>query len=271
MKPKKSRGEKLFDWAVYGGLNGVGTFILTIPMAYWAKHGGGARYLEEAGAAMENINISADKAKPALLTTALSLGGTVMLIPIRMAEGVRTSIVNNLNRLVGDKTDAATVAKEVPPQTWGSLLFGRALAWTSVYASFLGVGALAKAAGKPQMIDQFEERFSKILVGDVLKKPLVDAAGQETRAFRLGKFAALDLFATTAATILLYAGSRFAAKRREMRQEKKHLPPPSPAFGIFRDQAEGDAPPTLQGPSATISGDKVRASTVAPEAAVQLS
>jgi len=50
----RSRGEKIFDWIVYGGLGGVGTFLLTLKPAYWMRyHGGEARI----GRVLERIGI----------------------------------------------------------------------------------------------------------------------------------------------------------------------------------------------------------------------
>ena len=34
-----SKGERLFDWITYGGMAGLGTFLITIPIAFHAKYG----------------------------------------------------------------------------------------------------------------------------------------------------------------------------------------------------------------------------------------
>ena len=36
--PRRSRGERAFDWITYGGFAGVGTFVVTVPFAYLLKH-----------------------------------------------------------------------------------------------------------------------------------------------------------------------------------------------------------------------------------------
>ena len=94
-----------------------------------------------------------------------------------------------------------------PDQTWLSLIKSRIVAWGAVFSAIKG----ASIALGHERFDKFENGFSEHLVC----KPLGFAThinGQETRAFRLGKLTALDVFATAAAATILYGASRVFAE-----------------------------------------------------------
>lgn len=264
--PPKTRGETLFDLGVYGGINGVGTFIATIPLAYWSIYGGGAKHFDRASQYLEGTGMSAKSIKNALTTTALGLGGTVMLLPVRLAEGYRQPIVNALNKHFGEKHDQTATPLADPTQTWSSLILGRLTAWGAVFGGFKLMEYGSKAIGKPQALEHFEESFGQKLC-NFLGKATHDAAGVETKAYRYGKLAALDVFATTAASLLLYSGSRFFAERRDYRHAVKEarangtpVPPPP------RDEAYMPAtmPPAANAPQMTVMGEKSLSGQLAP-------
>ena len=111
--------------------------------------------------------------------------------------------------------------KEPPPQTWGSLFKGRMVAWGVVFSSFKAIGALSSALGKPHALPEFERKFADKACA-ILHKPteiMTEGGMVESRASKVARIAALDSFATVAATILLYTGSRFFAKQREAHKE----------------------------------------------------
>ena len=138
--PRVTRGEKLFDLGVYGGVNGLGNFLLTIPFAYWCLHGGGARYFKQAGKSMEAIGMKATHAKEVVEMVGTSLGGTAMVIPVYVAENFRTPLVTWLNQKTGNEADKSAVIHEPPKQTWGSLLLGRLAAMATVMVAFRTAG-----------------------------------------------------------------------------------------------------------------------------------
>ncbi len=209
--PRKTRGDVLFDRWLYGGLNGVGTFLLTLPLAYWGDHGGGkATFQKFSNFLKERTPLSEQTAKTVVRATTLGLGGTVMVIPVRMIEGIRTPIVQALNRRYGSPEDQAVGAQVVAPQTWGSQLKGRAVAWTVVFGSFKAIEGI----GFGKKMEQFEHWVAEHIICKALKQPLRDAMGNESKAFRYGKLAALDAFATAAAAMLFYTGTRFFASHR---------------------------------------------------------
>lgn len=101
---------------------------------------------------------------------------------------------------------------ESPKQTWGSLLLGRLTAWGAVFVSFKLAGSLTSFLGHPNAMANFESWFAKDVVCKPMGKP-THIHGVETKLYRYGKIAALDIFATAAASSILLAGSRFFAKQ----------------------------------------------------------
>ena len=202
----KSKGEKMFDWLVYGGIAGLGVLVATVPIAYWSKYGGGSKGFAWAEKQLQKTGMSARSAHDAVITTALMQGGNLALIPIKIAENHKAAAVSYLNKKMGEPDTYCAVEGE-PDQTWTSLIKSRLVAWGAVFSAIKGT---AMAVG-PEQFDRFENGFSRHLVC----KPLGLAThinGQETRAFRLGKLTALDVFATAAAATILYGASRVFAE-----------------------------------------------------------
>ena len=208
--PKMSKGEKLFDLAIYGGLGGVGVFIGTIFLTYWSKYQGGKNVFDKAIKFLEENKISHSTAAIATNTAALSMAGNLSIIPIKAAEDNKQKIVAKLNRWLGeDPTQRITNADT--PQTWWSLIKGRIVAIVAVFSSFKVVENIFGQ----EKFQSFENMFAEKMICKPLKKPTHIGAkieANETVAFRLGKISALDVFATAAATALLYVGSRLFAK-----------------------------------------------------------
>lgn len=209
IRTSSSRGEKLFDWLTYGGVAGVGTFLLTIPVAYWAKYGSGAKMFEKASGYLVKQGLSPRISEEMVMTTALMQGGNLTIIPVKMLENRKPQIVDYFNDRLGDSSGKASV-EEDPKQTWSSLIKSRIVAWLSVFTGFRVAGSIFGA----DKFAAFEESFAKNVVCKPLGKP-THIRGVETPHFRYGKIAALDVFATAAATAILYTGSRFFAKRNE--------------------------------------------------------
>ena len=210
-----THGQKLFNWGVYVGVNGVGNFLLTIPFAYWGLHGGGSKYFKRAGSEVQKLGMSPAHAKEMVEMLGTSLGGWAMLAPVYIAENYRKPAVEWLNQRFGSEEDKHTVVHQPPKQTVGSLLIGRASAMALVWGAFRTAGEFV-----PEQFERFQKNVATRLC-KVFNKPTVDALGNETKAFHYGHMAALDVFATASATVLLYSISRAAAKNREVRRERK--------------------------------------------------
>ncbi len=262
-KIRKSKGGKLFDWGVYGGIAGVGTFIVTIPMAFVLKDGKRAGQYERVVGWVEKhagrfLSPSTAKkfAEEAVMTTTLMQGGNAMLIPVGIAEHYKVPIVTALDEKLGDQASPESI-EATPKQTWMSLIEGRMLAWGAVFSTLFSA-SLAFPKTFQTFTNEFAERACK-LVG----KPTWDVAkNQESRAFKLGKLGALDVFATAAAATLLYVGGHFFARRHE--EKKAHLPPSH--HPLFSDTADavGEGLPAVRdaGPDSTILGAKTHAGPI---------
>lgn len=244
-----SKGERAFDWLVYGGMNYVGTFILTIPVAYSMKFGLLKNSYNSCHEWLMNRGLSSGWATKLLDTTTLSMGGNLMVVPIKILEDNKRGIVDGLNKQLGDDGPNAKNVEDAPKQDWLSLLKSRVVAWGVVFASFTGADWLMKGKfgefsesfgrGTNRMIKApFHKNVPEALQADAkLYESLAEQITQkgadktalrsqmaelttklepfETRRFAYGKLGAVDVFATAAAVSLLYAGSRIFSKPRE--------------------------------------------------------
>jgi len=223
-KTSSSKGERLFDWLTYGGIGFLGVFAAGIPIGYWGKYGKGAGMFHSGAKSLEKLGMSAKSAEDAMMTSVLMQPGNIALLPIKLMENNKPHLVDKFNDMLGEKSSDASVEKD-PQQTWGSLIKSRLAAWLAVYAGFRG-GAMMFGG---ENFAKFENKFAEYIVCNPLGKPthipgMEKIAANETKLFRYGKIASLDVFATAAATILLYVGSRFFAKRNDQ-WEAKHTHP----------------------------------------------
>lgn len=220
----KSKGERFFDRAVYGGIAGVGTFIATIPIAYELEHHPKLKPVfkyvvdkVELGLAQLPFNTTRKTAEKVVMTTTLMQGGNLMLIPIGIAEHHKVALVSGLNTAMDDPTPKDAI-QHAPKQTWMSLLKSRGLAWLTVFTSLTAVGAVYKKA-----LPTFEQETGEFVTKLFGKQThrIIDGVKTETRTFGYGKIAALDVFATSAAATLLYIGGHFFARKQEEKKEHK--------------------------------------------------
>jgi hypothetical protein len=226
----KSKGEKFFDRAVYGGLAGVGTFLVTLGIAYQLIHGkllGGhytrvVDWVEKKAVQVFSPSTSKKIAKEGVLTSTLMMGGNAMLLPVGLAEHYKTPIVRGLNVTLGDSTPPEAI-EQSPKQTWSSLIQGRLLAWGVVFASL--TAATSKRFGIPKTFTLFQEEVAEKIyrITQSIKGNPTPALGDitKTTSYKVGHLAAVDVFATAAAAILLYVGGHFFARKHEEKKERK--------------------------------------------------
>ncbi len=214
-----SKGEKWFDWMTYGGVNFVGTFIATIPIAYALKYGKGAKWYQKGADWLTKKGVSHGHAENILLTTATMQGGNVAVFPVKYLEDRKAKIVSWFNEKLGEP-DASEDIKREADQTWPSLIKSRLVAWGITFGSFTAAGM---AFGKK--FEEYGDKFAKKMC-DIMKKPthlidpkvlktITDAKKLEkleSKAFRYGKLGAVDVYATAASATILYVASRFFAE-----------------------------------------------------------
>lgn len=263
-KIAKSKGEKFFDRAVYGGIAGVGTFVATIFLTYLLKYGswksihkGLATAIEKAATRITPGRSHAALAEEAALTTTLMMGGNLMLIPVGIAEHHKVALVSGLNTTMDDPTPKEAI-QHAPKQTWGSLLKSRVVAWLAVFAAFKGIGM---AFG--QTMQSFETETGKLLC-KMTGRPetrLVKGIEEETKTFIFGKIGALDVFATIGSAILLYLGGHFFARKQEEKKERRaasHHTGTTPTRDITAGEVE---PSQKEEPQMQVMGNKLHEGT----------
>lgn len=209
--------ERQFDAAVYGGIGGGLTTALSVLSAYWAKYGQGKEYCENlskklAGQIQKHSSLSAEsalgKARGWVMTTALMMGGTALLIPMKLAEDKKPEWVRFLHQKFGRKdatpeevakTELALVDLDKQPrQTWGSILTGRAVGATAVYV------AMGSAGGA---INRLAEQEGTALVR-ILQESSIPAAkklGHWKYAKEMADVTIQDIIAVMTCTSTLYA------------------------------------------------------------------
>lgn len=236
----RSKGEKIFDDAVYTGLGGVATFILTIPVAHKFIFGSwkgvidkGTKWLTDTKPMQILPTGLRHKLSKSLVTSSILMqGGNLMLLPIAWAEHYKVRIVRGLNTMLGDETDPALI-EEAPKQSLGNLFVARMKALGVVFASFFTAELLFE---KP--LERFNHACGRALSGftgratHINLKPGMIHNGVEitekTRAmsktYEYGLLGGLDIFATAAATTLLYEGSRDSAKKHAKKEGHDEKP-----------------------------------------------
>ena len=260
----KSKGEKFFDRAVYGGIAGVGTFVATIFITYLLKYGswkgfhnGLARAIEKGLTKIKPGVAHAASAEEIAMTTTLMMGGNLMLLPVGIAEHHKVALVSGLNTAMDDPTPKEAI-QHAPKQTWDSLIKSRIVAWLAVFAAFKGAGMAFS-----QTMQSSENETGKLLC-KLTGKPatrLVKGIEQETKTFIFGKIGALDVFATIGSAILLYLGGHFFARKQEEKKERRAASHHTGAAPT-RDVTVGEMEPLQQNaPQMQVAGTKLHEGT----------
>lgn len=258
-KRKLSIGEKVFDVSVYGVVNYLGTLILTVPIAHALQYGVGKNTFDSIAGRLPSEGVGGKLSRALLMATTTMQGGNVMLLPVKWAESHKVGFVNKVNKAFGDKTDPSEI-QEVPKQTWGSLIGGRILAWTTVFGSMFGADFVVgkQFAAYEQWFGRKTSQIMKKAPYEGLPKKMIHAHGAlkgkiaeatlrgestaklekglaklgkkiaqfETEPFHYGRIISIDIFATAAATALLFIGSRFFANHNaKKKQQGEHAAP----------------------------------------------
>lgn len=225
----KSRGEKLFNWLTYGGVSGVGVFVATVPfmyaLLYKGRNANGENFYGRIENWMKSRGLSDKNADLAMKVTVTGLPGTAALIPTHYLERNKREIVTDFNQRLGDPTPPEAIAK-VAEQNWLSLAAGRIGGWLAIFGSMKALGAAFGEEG----FGKFERKFAETVL-----KPFGKAThigGQETRAFRLGKIAAIDVFATSVGAALLYGVSHTVSARSAARKARREEQPMQEAIPL---------------------------------------
>lgn len=162
--PPKSKGEKIYEWAVYRGMNYWFNLFSSVAFTDWFEHGwknvmNGRKGLNilKIDKAIDGIakflssktSLSPQKAhsytENSFIYFALTMGGTALVIPLKLLEDRKRPIVHWLNKKFGvDQTaqdgheltpDEIYIEKEQPRQSWARAFGRRLIGMGAVLAS----------------------------------------------------------------------------------------------------------------------------------------
>lgn len=150
---KMSKGEKIFEWGTYRGLNYWVNLISSVIFTDWFKNLGGLKKLkidklsEAIAKKLPGSSPYEKKLKFALETfeyLALTAGGTALVWPLKALEDNKRKVVYWINEKLGvDQTapdghkltpDEIYIEKEVPQKSWFNVIWRRSLGMASVAA-----------------------------------------------------------------------------------------------------------------------------------------
>ena len=156
-KPEMSKGEKVFNWGAYTGLNYWVNLISSVAIAdYFINLGGRekmdkwinatARTLHKAGATLKGSHY---KSKVVLESLILTGGGLMLLAPLKWLEDRKRPVVHWLNKKLGVKQlapdgyeanpDEIHIEQEQPKQSWGNVLWRRVIGTVAVGLTGLAI------------------------------------------------------------------------------------------------------------------------------------
>ena len=166
-------------------------------------------------------------------TMVLSHGGNFFAPAIKSLENNREKIANWYNKRFGTKEDVEAAherLKDIPKQTWGDVLKGRAVAWGTMFGlvmtAYVAVGK-QKKSGR-YWLDIYEDKFARMASGltksgkEIAATPIAKELTEVQKAnktYRFSKILALDIFTTTSAIMIWNSVSRFLAKKRVEREK----------------------------------------------------
>lgn len=165
---KVSKGEKVYNWAVYSGLNYWANLGISIILADVLTHGKGRKMLDrgignlavgvqKASKAFTKDGIAIEKAykqsRVGLETLSLMTGGWALLIPMKLLEDNKRPMVHWLNDKLGIdqhapdghmmNSDEIYIEKEQPKQSWWNVIKRRLYATAAVVGSGMALDHLA--------------------------------------------------------------------------------------------------------------------------------
>lgn len=158
-----SKGEKLFTWGVYSGVNYWVNLLSSIAIADYFCNLGGKKVIEKGANGIAKMMAGGDKlrhakvfsqSQTALRTLTLLSGGWLLIIPMKLMEDNKRPIVHWLNEKLGvNQTapdghkltpDEIYIEQEQPKQSWLNVLMRRTLATATV----IGTGQLLNEVGR---------------------------------------------------------------------------------------------------------------------------
>lgn len=256
----QSKGEKLFTWGVYSGLNYWFNLASSIVMADYFCNKGGQKYIEKGANGIANMFAKNNPtrhakvfghSKTALRTLTLLSGGWALVVPIKLLEDNKRSVVHWLNEKMGvDQTapdghkmtpDEIYIEQEQPKQSWLNVILRRTLATAAVMGTGHALNELARdrkateafKLSNPESKDDPHGGKSRVekWVVDTVNKGLDGVGATSLTKNKTGIFqrylslAALDTIFTKITAVIMYAtnGSKKAHMPKEISDDADPL------------------------------------------------
>lgn len=249
-----SKGEKIFNWVTYKGLNYWTNLVSSIAISDYFQNGKGRQRLDRwinrvakgiDAAEIAHASTVYKQSKVAVETATILSGGWLLLIPLKLMEDNKRPIVHWLNKCFGVEQKAADghaltaqeiyIESEQPKQSWGRVLARRIFASGVVIAAGSTLDHLGADKGKMQDISyRFKgethhekipyggkERVSDFVVSKVNKGINTLTGGMarmgsnpHSRPQRWMKFAVLDTVFTAVTASIMYMTN--GARKKEL-------------------------------------------------------
>jgi hypothetical protein len=277
MSPKMSKGERVFNWTVYSGINYWVNLLSSIVIADYFINKGGKDILnkgaESLGKAVASSRISSyergfKNSQTALKTLTLLSGGWLLLVPMKLMEDNKRPIVHWLNKKLGvDQTapdghqetpDEIYIEQEQPQQSWVNVIKRRVIATAAVVGTGHVVNAAFRDRAKtnayhgeddPHGGKAVVENFVVNNLNKVFKSgyfPGGNFLATNATAQRYLGLAALDTVFTKITAVIMKAtnGAKKAKMPKEIGDEKS--PPGVEVLDAIALQPEQKEPPQAQ-------------------------
>jgi hypothetical protein len=232
-KPKRSKGEKHFDWMTYVGWNHITNLALSAVATYWSrgkvktKNKLINRWKTSEDDTYRDILVrwvSKDKSKHAQAevlvdTTMLSVGGNITALGVKPLEDHKEELVRKFNeKHAPDEVDRPLVDQR--KQTWFSIIAGRVAVIGGVILAMTGFDKMLGESKVPdprnpknnlRKLAAFENSFAE----KIFTKPfgLKTDFKNPSRVLKMGKVVSLELIAVTLGSAIFYVASKMLSQK----------------------------------------------------------
>lgn len=179
---KMSKGEKVFNWSVYSGLNYWVNLISSVAIADYfinPKSSGSAKlnsWISKSTKALTNMGVELKKAhhnsKIGIETFVLTSGGLILLAPLKWLEDHKRETVHKLNKKFGTSEkdadgreltpDEIYIEQEQPKQSWGNVILRRIAGTAAVVVSGLALDRFAQDKKTILPEENYDLGFAKV-------------------------------------------------------------------------------------------------------------
>lgn len=217
---KRTVGNIIYDFPVFGGVAWFGVALLSALSAHEARYGvskyftwlrslNKAVYSGVRSSLGKTILKNASEetlhgyASGTTMFVTLGMGGNALAAPIKWMEDNRQKNAARIDNLLGTTPPDPELIENEPEQTWGSVVKGRLISWGLSYLAFIVMG--------PKLVGVMNDSCTKF-VTDIWTKNLFPKHSAET-VRRWADIAAFDFLFTAITATTTYLFSRYFAKK----------------------------------------------------------